>query len=330
MDLKDRFRGVLVGIGVGDALGRSRGREASRGTPWIEHYVPRRGYTSGRVGTPTFETMMTEWLAESFIEKNGFEPQDIMERFVAGERRAAQDRVPEFIANYRERHLPWYQAGAQAFSCPGQVRVAPIGLYYYNAPHFMWVAAEIQSIIVQNNATSIAAAVLLSQAIAILLKTDPGSLRTIESRVKLALEIARAIEGIEFGAASTARQPSASGATLYRNLAARIPSLLRLRAAAGNASVDLQRNTGDAACVLFALYCFLKTPTDFARSLLDAVNWSRFPNAVGSITCALSGALNGAEAIPSYYTAELAERERLVDLADALLYRAQQAAGDAI
>jgi ADP-ribosylglycohydrolase len=65
IDLRDRFRGALIGGAIGDAMGRPnegvRANEAR--TRKIRAYQPWHGWTGGPKGTITDDTQMTMWLA---------------------------------------------------------------------------------------------------------------------------------------------------------------------------------------------------------------------------------------------------------------------------
>ncbi len=70
LDLRDRFRGVLIGGVIGDAMGRANegGRPSEVGERQIRNYQPWHGWRSGPKGTITDDTQMTMWLAESILD----------------------------------------------------------------------------------------------------------------------------------------------------------------------------------------------------------------------------------------------------------------------
>ena len=81
MGMIDRFRGCLVGLAVGDALG----------APWnscrLEALTPYKdmvdsGASGLRAGQWTDDTAMSLCLAESLIEKQGLDPVDQLRRYV--------------------------------------------------------------------------------------------------------------------------------------------------------------------------------------------------------------------------------------------------------
>ena len=81
MDLLSRFRGSLLGLAVGDALGAPVEFEP-RGS-----FAPITGFRGGgpfnlRAGDWTDDTSLALCLAESLVEQHGFDPRDQAERYV--------------------------------------------------------------------------------------------------------------------------------------------------------------------------------------------------------------------------------------------------------
>jgi len=81
MELKIRSRGSLIGLAVGDALGVPV-EFCSPGS--FEEVTDMRGGGSFglEAGEWTDDTSMALCLAESLIEKNGFDPVDQLERYL--------------------------------------------------------------------------------------------------------------------------------------------------------------------------------------------------------------------------------------------------------
>jgi ADP-ribosylglycohydrolase len=73
VDLRDRFRGALVGGAIGDAMGRpNEGVSAAVARERrIRAYQPWGGWCGGPKGRITDDTQMTMWLAESILATAG-------------------------------------------------------------------------------------------------------------------------------------------------------------------------------------------------------------------------------------------------------------------
>ena len=69
LDLRDRFRGALIGGAIGDAMGRpneGRTTEVARERK-IREYQPWHGWAGGPTGTITDDTQITMWVAEAIL-----------------------------------------------------------------------------------------------------------------------------------------------------------------------------------------------------------------------------------------------------------------------
>ena len=80
MDSKDRFRGCLLGLAVGDAVGTTLEFKPPGSFKPI-HDMVGGGPFSLKPGEWTDDTSMALCLATSLLEKNGFDPKDQMDRY---------------------------------------------------------------------------------------------------------------------------------------------------------------------------------------------------------------------------------------------------------
>ena len=133
MNLRDRFRGLMAGIAVGDALGRPV--EGSRAVP--DWYVDDMIARSLRL-LYSDDTVMAVALAESLLECDGFEGADMSRRFAEAwssepERGYGSNVVMVFGAV--SRGADWRSAaesqfgGAGSYGNGGAMRVAPVALW---------------------------------------------------------------------------------------------------------------------------------------------------------------------------------------------------------
>src|SRR5215472_2779424 len=83
MNLIERYRGCLLGLAAGDALGAPfEGAPPGDGVVLFVEEMVGRGPFNLAPGEWTDDTSMALCLAESLIEKNGFDPLDQLERYV--------------------------------------------------------------------------------------------------------------------------------------------------------------------------------------------------------------------------------------------------------
>src|SRR5262245_48665705 len=80
--LRDRFRGVLLGVAVGDALGAPLEFQPARQPDnWVTEMIGG-GWQQLEPGEWTDDTQMTLSVVESLLTKRVFDPDDIARRFV--------------------------------------------------------------------------------------------------------------------------------------------------------------------------------------------------------------------------------------------------------
>ncbi len=82
MDAHDRITGSLIGLAVGDALGAPVEFEPPGRFPPVTGYR-RGGRFNLEAGTWTDDTSLALCLAESLIERRGFDPRDQLERYLS-------------------------------------------------------------------------------------------------------------------------------------------------------------------------------------------------------------------------------------------------------
>ncbi len=179
-------------------------------------------------------------------------------------------------------------------TCGAGMRTAPVGVYYYDNLLELRKNADLAARITHNNPAAIDSGVLISEIVA----------RLINGENPLSA-VSTTIDNIK----SDLREPCKY---VFEHRHER--------------SLDVAKVVGDSEMVNetvpMALHCFLHTPFNVQETLVNAANL--VPGDTDSIACiagALSGALNGYEAIPSIYTDTLEDIELLKDLGRRLVKR---------
>lgn len=305
-----RFQGAILGLAIGDALGRPT--EFLDSLEAIHERFGPDGVTDLEPDwhpacTYTDDTQMSLCVARALLSA-GHRPLDelmpcLAEEFVAWNRSADNDRAPGTTCRTGcenlERGIPWREAGVpESKGCGSAMRTAPIGLYYYDREEQLIEVARASSLPTHGHPVAQAAAAGTALLVAWALRREEPS----EYPDRLA-RCMREQEGGEEVAA----------------LAERIPSLLTtppddvLRAGVlGEAWV------GDEA-VASALYCFCRSPSDYRQTVLTAANTVGDSDSIACIAGAISGAYNGDEAIPDKWRREVENAESLRSIAADLL-----------
>ena len=301
----DRFAGCLIGLAVGDALGyqveflsltQIRARHGPEGVadfPTIR---------SQRVGRYSDDTQMTLAVARGLLE--------------AGDRLHDAERVIECIcrefvvwletdcvhhprapgntcirgcANLKNG-VPWRQAGVPSSKgCGAAMRSAPIGLVYHDQPALLRQVAHGASVCTHGHPAGVAAGIATAYLTALALHDD------LDNMVTKLLDFVGDVSDEFNGKLRQVEQVIA------------LPPDQAL-AALGDGWV------GEEA-VADALYCFLRTPHDYQRTVLTAANTQGDSDSIACIAGAISGAHNGLASLPQRWTRDVENAPLLLETA---------------
>lgn len=293
--LADRYRGALLGLACGDAVGttvefKPRGSfqpltDMVGGGPF--HLEP---------GQWTDDTSMALCLAESLLNKNGFDAVDQMGRYLnwwqwgylssTGECFDIGTTVSQALAKYQQTADPFagstdpYSAGNGSL-----MRLAPVVLFYF--PDLL----RIHTFAADSSRTTHAAP------------------EAIECCQLLAGLIANALAGAS--KAELARLPFVSFSQRKVAGIAR-GDYLRLSKA------DIKGSGYSVQSLEAALWCFQRTDS-FAAAILQAANLGDDADTTAAITGQLAGAYYGVQGIPAHWLAKLHDGAEIAAIADRLL-----------
>ena len=299
-----RYRGCLLGLAVGDALGgpvefmTTEQIIAKRGKPVREMIGG--GWLKLRPGETTDDTAMARALAESLVAVGGFDAADVAARYV----RWMQSKPPD-IGNITRIALRGWKAGLNvpnaALGAHRQLngksagngtimRCAPIALRYAYDERRLIDASRDEALITH---------------------FDP---QAWTGSVAVNLLIARTLHGMPF--------PTAVKDVAYR--------IRRIPKAAAEVADVLEKTRGDIAGGLLptsgyvidtlriAVWALLGNDS-FEEAVVAAVNLGGDADTQGVVTGVLAGALYGVEAIPERWLNALIGCDELEALADNLL-----------
>ena len=300
--LRERFQGALVGLAVGDALAahtqfRKPGTFAAVGDllgggPFDQ---PRGAWTD--------DTSMALLLAESLLEREGFDAHDQVQRFVRWQREGYGSATGQCVGISASvaRALATAQYKRQPFAGshdPEQLdkdplsRVAPVVMYFFaDAPAAVARAAE--------------AARVTAQAPMVL-----DCVRLLASMIHLALS------GRD--KAAVLRPPRELWIT-----ASTRPEVLALYEGsyAHRMPPDITAGGGILQTLEAALWAFQRSET-FREGALLAANLGRDSDVVAAAYGQVAGAYHGVSAIPGIWRNSLMKQEVVIDNADRLLTHA--------
>ncbi len=306
MDLLDRFRGCLLGVAVGDALGMPiegyTAREIKTKFGPVREMLPapqdhfHSGLLAGQFTDDTEETLL---LAESLIDASGFSPDRFAEKLTAwgttwtlderlnrGVGFATRSAVESMIAG-----TPWQQSGQAIPTCGAAMRAAPIGLLYHTNLNIVKSYADLQSLSTHTSAAARAGA------------------------VAVAVGVAMSLCG--FSKEMILRNAASQASRLDTEFAERLLWVGELLDLLPEDALGLIRNSPLAMeSVPAAFYCFLKFEPK--EALIMAASSGGDTDSIASIAGSLFGAAFGPSWIPESWLAALEGKERIEDAARGL------------
>jgi ADP-ribosylglycohydrolase len=322
IDYADRYRGALLGGGIGDALGRPvetrSAAEVARRFGRVTDFYPWSGWVSGPKGTITDDTQLTILVAESLLEHGEVDPSDLGRRLIQwlpygrGKGLATTAAVLRLTSG-----MSWCEAGEPSDGNGAAMRVAPVGMAFATDPDRLRRAAALSAVVTHVGPMAVAGAVAQALAVARLLLTPEGRLDPVE----FADALGSAIEDL-YDPGAPERRPGTAG-TLVR-LASRIREIGGLLSLSPPQAFDRLYN---GAFVLeslpAALWCFLRSPDDPEEVIITAASGGRDADTVAAMAGTLAGAYQGETHLPERWLADLEFASELRGLADGLSLLAQ-------
>lgn len=326
----DRFRGSIVGLAVGDALGHPTefissvaGIRAKYGETGIRDFA-----SQGRhpAGTFTDDTQMTVSVLRALVRFGQSDLDALMtclgQEFVAWSRHRDNNRAPGGTCLSGCRNFAagraWKDAGVkESKGCGAAMRAAPIGLFCEDDAQLVRLAAA-QSVLTHSHPTGIASSVAAAAAVAHVARggTLTGLLDFVTRRVEqcddaLLLEL---------------------GAT--KELVAKVGNreqlrlLERTREALSKDTDDVCTLLGGAwvgeEAVATALWCVLKANGDFEEAIVRGATSSGDSDSIACIAGSIAGALQGYDAIPERFRLQVEKGPALDVLAQYLWWASDE------
>lgn len=298
----DRARGALVGLAVGDALGTTL--EFSTRDAQLHHTeMTGGGPFRLKPGVWTDDTSMALALADSLVACRGFDPMDLMQRFLGWYRNG--DYSPAGycfdIGGTTREALTRYEQTGMAFAGNADELSAGNGSVMRLAPVAIYASGDAE----------LCARIAAAQS-----RTTHGAPQAVDGCVLLADRLRRAIAGEDRETLLMAQ--SFDGHPAVQDIAAGTWQA-RARGAI--------RASGYVVHTLEAAFWAVASTSSFEDAVIVAVNLGDDADTVGAVTGQIAGALYGMSAIPERWLTTLAWRDRLVAAADDLLSAGPAAAG---
>mgnify|MGYP001054914857 CR=1 FL=1 len=302
MEKINRYLGSLQGLAVGDALGTTL-EFAKPGTFTPITDMVGGGPFSLRPGEWTDDTSMALCLAESLVEKNGFDPQDQMERYVRWWKEGHLSHSGNCfdIGNTTRKALSQFEITQDSFSGSSDSFAAGNGSIMRLAPVPMFYSREPELAIMKSAESS---------------RTTHGANEAIDACKYLSAIIAGAINGATKDELLSERYCPIDDYWENNPLTPSIDDIAR-GSFKDKEPPDI-RGTGYVVQSLeAALWAFNKGNT-FEEGCLLAVNLGDDADTTGAIYGQIAGAYFGEQGLPQKWLTNLAMRPIILDLAHRL------------
>lgn len=295
MDLKDRFRGCLLGLALGDALGAPFEGSPPGGGPRLEAFLdnppPVLGYTD--------DTEMAIGVAESIVKAGDIDPDDMARRFVENfHPRRGYGTGTVAVLELIRKGARWEQANRAVFAegsfgNGAAMRSAPVGLFIRGDMERLRQAVRRASAVTHANVLAQEGAFLVAAAVA---QAAGGAGR------QETLDRLRAL-------------PMAGE---YAGKLAALASLLETDPPAKEVVRTLGTGVAALMSVPTALYAFLRRGGDYLETVSYCITLGGDTDTIAAMAGAMAGAHLGEEGLPGRLVERLEDRQRLEGLADAL------------
>ncbi len=302
--MKSRYRGSLLGLAAGDALGTTLEFKAPGSFEPIKDIVGG-GPFALKPGEWTDDTSLALCLAESLIERRGFDPLDQLQRYVRWMDEghlSSQGRCFDIGGTTRKALSRFKNGGGREYDCgskdPGTagngslMRLAPVPLAFARKP---------RSAIEKSGESSL---------------TTHGASEAVDACRYMGSLIVGALNGVDKESLLLYRYEPLPG--IWK----RGPLCPTIDAVAAGSFKDRRppviRGLGHVVMSLEAALWAFQNSGSFEEGALLAVNLGDDADTTGAVYGQLAGAFYGEEGIPAAWRDKLARRGLITDFADGL------------
>jgi ADP-ribosyl-[dinitrogen reductase] hydrolase len=296
--MHNRFRGCLLGLACGDAVGTTV-EFKPRGT-----FAPITDMVGGgpfrlKAGEWTDDTSMALCFAASLLESNGFDPSDQMERYCRWwtEGYLSSNGVCFDIGNTVRNALRHYQMTNEPYSGSTHPRSAGNGSIMRLAPVPMYYVEDLTQVSHFSGESS---------------RTTHGAQEAVDACRLFGVMIALTLRGESKESILFNQSPALSNWSLA-------PSIQEI--AAGSYKTKQAKEIRGSGYVVesleAALWCFFNTD-NYREAILMATNLGDDADTTAAVCGQIAGAYSGVEGIPDEWLAKLAMRTYIENIAEQL------------
>jgi poly(ADP-ribose) glycohydrolase ARH3 len=303
--LRSKFLGSLVGAAVGDAVGASWEGQHMATPEEIRHVTSIRDtliYTD--------DTHMTIGITESLVENGGFNGVHMAGRFADNyfqEPWRGYGPGPPRVFRLLRNGEAWDKAAGRVY--PGgsygngaAMRVAPIGLLFWNNPEKLREVAYKSSLITHSHILGIEGAALQAYAVALAVTENPDKQLDSQYFISRLLDF--------------------TSEDVYRYKIKKFATLLEYPDDRQAVVQELGHGIEAFNSVPTAIFSFVAHPGDFVSTIVYAISLGGDTDTIATMAGAISGAYLDINEIPFEWKEKLENRHYILNLADRLWHMA--------
>jgi len=303
--LRKKFRGSLLGAALGDAIGATMGYNIP-GHPSAIEDVFRSFFSISPLLQYTDDTHMTLGVAQSLIARGEVDGAHMADCFIRNYReepwRGYAAGPPRVFARIQQGK-PWNKAAAHvypggSFGNGAAMRIAPIGLFFWDNPAELIRAAYLCSRITHHHVLGTEGALLQAMAVAL----------AVAGNARHSLDVSYFISQLS---GYVTQEIYSQKLSVFEALLKHPDDRWRVVNQLGN-GVEASNS------VPTAIFAFLAHPQSYPAAITCSMSLGGDTDTIASMTGAISGAYLGSDAIPDEWRERLENREYLTDLADSL------------
>jgi len=314
---RERVRGMLLGLAIGDALGNtSEGLTPSQRRHIhgeVRDYLPNRREEMAAVGLPSDDTQLTFWTLESLLRRRGLDPADLADTFTRRDRiYGIGSTLTEFLFAYRFGGRRWFEAGRPSAGNGALMRIAPVILpHLRNMTRGLWVDVVAATVLTHRDEAAVSASAGFVGVLAECLAWPGEEAPVARWWPETFLRYARPVEtGVRY-------RPRVPDDPFEGSLCDRVAQEVSAAVAAAESVLTAAGRWYSGACLLETVPCALhvlaRHAGDPEGALVRAVNDTTDNDTIAAIVGAAVGALHGEGALPSRWRDGLLGRTREED-----------------
>lgn len=313
IDYRNKIRGAIISLAIGDAFGSYLEGQHQAEVENINYFLKgERNYSAFK---GTWQTQLAVLFAESLIINQSFNPEDLANRFIRQPIIGRYKSMEEFITNYRDHRLKWYESGVSSMDVNTAIRGLPVALINYGDFNTLKLTSAIQTVITNVNETSIAASISFLTAVSYLLNTPEFSIEN-ENDINLFIDtISQSIYGIENRVYPISKNGDIA------NLYTMINKVLKEWLSKDLTVKEVKDHFGSSSNVLesipISLYIFLKNLNNYETTLKECLI-NRETDTIVTMVLTLLGAYLGFNNIPRGYIKKIEANKEILTLSDRL------------